>query len=209
MEEIDKVSKNISPRPESEADIDEFLKRVQLVRESSYFQNTQPVGDLFKLSFIEGMETSMHSPPPKASRESIESFIMRMRPLIVYEEELYVGKVCTFIFEGKGEFFEERLATYRKIIKYKRTRKVFSLNVAGQTFQMSDMVWLYLYGEFFHLERKKRKAIQDLDSVFQNFTINIALSELEWWAGLALSIAGDINLMRKGHIKLPPLPYKI
>ena len=187
-----------TPRPQSEEDIDAFLRQVALINDCSYIKmrTAAEPHPIFKMHYKKGQDmevTTMNLP----ERESVEAFLMRIRPIVVYEEELYIGKVATFVFEGKGAAAEKRLELYRRGLQ-RRKGNLFSIIIDGQEFTMQDFLWMHLYGKYFHLERAKRVILKKLEHSFGVLTEATALGNLEIYATIATFLAEDIQKMRAG-----------
>lgn len=194
-----KSKKIVEKRPQSEADIDAFLKQVELINQCAYLQmrNSDTIHPKIKMTVKKDkVETQVIDFP---DRESIETFLMRIRPLVVYEEELYVGKVATFVLEGKGEEAEKRLILYRRAIE-QRNQSLYSIKIDEKEYSMNELMWFHLYGKYFHLDREKRELLDHLEknTGFLKLTEMTSLGTLEIYSTIATFLAQDILKMRAG-----------
>jgi hypothetical protein len=188
-----------SNRPQSEEDIDAFLEQVKLIESCTYLQfvNSREEHPIFKLHYKKGEDVKITT-QGFPERESTEAFLMRLRPLVTYEEELHIGKVATFVFEGKGEEAEKRLQLYRNGLK-RRNQSLFSIFIDEQEYTMQDFMWMNLFGKYFHLEREKRIVLEKMKDTFGPITEATALGNLEIYANIAIFLARDIEKMRAGE----------
>lgn len=190
-----------TPRPQSEEDVDDFLKQVELLNECSYLKmrTSDVIYPKIKLKLEKNdnkVTTTIEGFP---ERESIEAFLMRIRPLVVYEEPLYIGKVATFVFKGKGLEAEKRLQLYRNGIA-RREESLYSVRIDGKEYSSQQFIWLHLYGKYFHLDREKRQLLKNLKekSGWLVLTEATSLGTLEIYATIATFLAQDILKMRAG-----------
>lgn len=190
-----------TPRPQDDEDIDDFLKQVELLNECSYLKmrTSDVVYPKIKLRLRQNgnkVTTTIEGIP---KRESIEAFLMRIRPLVVYEESLYLGKVATFVFKGKGPEAKKRLRLYRDGIA-RRQESLYSVRIDGKEYSMQQLTWLHLYGKYFHLDGNKRKLLKKLEeSRWFALTEATSLGSLEIYATIARFLAEDILKMRAGE----------
>src|SRR3990167_2017063 len=174
-------------RPRDENDIDDFLKHVELIYQCSYLQQHKEQNVKINWNKDEGLKVT-NSPMP--SRESIEAFLMRMRPVMVYEERLYIGKVVTYLIENStGKKDKDNLEKLQQLIQHHKNKRLFSIKVDNDEYGIPDFVWLYLYGKYFHLDKDKQNVIEQFESVFGPLAEVSALSQIEAYAGWAMLIA--------------------
>ncbi|MCL4354062.1 hypothetical protein M1349_01155 [Patescibacteria group bacterium] len=176
------------------SDIEAFLQQADLIFNSEYLQ--KPVKQSVNLCWKKGEPLLVTSIMP--TREVIESFILRMRPVIVRNERLYVGKIVHgLIGETKDESEKNKLIKIQSLIEKHRERRLFTISVNNKEYGMPDFVWLYLYGKYFHLDKEKQEIIKQFESTLGSFSELSALSQLEGYAGLILFVAGYIKRKRK------------
>jgi len=187
--------KNKNCRPGDSHDIDAFMKQVKLIRECSYFQNLK--NQKLKINWNENDGLKVES-TPVPDRESIESLLLRMRPIIVYKEPLYIGKIINnLIRQSKNEKEKMLLLRFTQALKFHRNKRLFSIKIDKTEYGMPDFVWLYLYGKYFHLDKNKRKVIKKFEDVFGSLTEMSALSQIEGYAGLAFLLASSIKKLER------------
>ncbi|MGH7246284.1 MAG: hypothetical protein ACREGI_05140, partial [Candidatus Levyibacteriota bacterium] len=131
---------------------------------------------------------------PMPDRESVESFVMRMRPVIVEKERLYTGKIITYLIEhSESEKERDVLTNLQNQIEQHKNKRLFSIKVNNKKYGMPDFVLLYLYGKYFHIDKEKQEVIRQFEEFLGPLTEISALNQLEGYAGWAMLVAGCIK----------------
>jgi hypothetical protein len=178
-------------KKKNDMDIDDFLKQIELIRESSYLQRTEKQKVEVNWDKDKGLYIT-NTPMP--SRESVEAFLMRIRPVIVRKERLYTGKIIKILLErSQDEKEKEALLKLQHIVETHENRALFSIKVDNKEYKMHDFMWLYLYGKYFHIDEEKKIIIQQFENTFGPLTEISALSQVEAYAGFAMITARYIK----------------
>ncbi len=185
----DKVIK----RPEDENDIDQFLNQVELIFQSTYLQDQNRAKQTVKIKWDKEKGLNITN-TPMPSRESIEAFLMRMRPIIEYDERLHLGKVITYLIDNADNDNEkEALGKLQTVIHKHQNKRLFAIIVDDKEYGMMDFVWLYLYGKYFHLDKEKQRIIRNFERSFGPLAEVSALTQIEAYAGFAMFVAKYIK----------------
>lgn len=202
----------MSEQPEAEEDINDFLRQVELLFDCTFLKNNllpEVIGPGINPAAI----GNDYSEPKLPNRESIESFLMRIRPLIVHKERLYIGKVVDFVFENKGNEAMLRRNWYRFALDILRSHRgrVASIGISPLGESHFDGIldqnfWLHFYAKYFHLSRVWRRKRDDLH-VWGNVSEQFVLAVLQDYAELAGMVAEDIRRMAQGKsfLELPDI----
>lgn len=178
-------------------DILEFLKQAKLLYECNYLQNPTKKNVKFKHSSKKIIETEAILPP----REDIEVVLMRLRPFIEYNERLHVGRVITYLLKKYGD---SELLKSLQILFHPDSEKSFpSITVKGKEYRLRDMLMIYMYGKYLHLDKEKQIISYEFESAFGELAEFFALSQIDKFAGITLMVAGYIR-KNKLYEKLMP-----
>lgn len=195
------IPKSNAPQKQTtERDIDDFLKQVDLIRDSTFIKKYKFTKDkLFRLSYKRGSATKIETQtiPP---REVIESFIMRIRPIVVKKERLFLEEIAQYSLAGKGAAAEKTLSDVLRVFRQQK-QAVFSIVSDGYELTPPDFIWLYLYAEYFHVDTEKRDVVSRMKSSFGDMGLVTALSILQGHAELAILVADSIIYLKNQDCK--------
>lgn len=122
-------------------------------------------------------------------RESIDSFLMILRPFIEYRERLHIGRIISYLEHEHGK--TEMLSKARTFLDAKSQFPI--VKIGEKTYGANEMMYLYLYGKYFHLEVAKQKAYRLIEENLGYYGEYTSLSQLERFAGIVLIVAGVIK----------------
>ncbi|MFA5894190.1 MAG: hypothetical protein WC851_00265 [Candidatus Shapirobacteria bacterium] len=177
-----KQAKNLIPI--TEEDIQEFIRQAELISKCSYLKNpVKKINITYDMS--KGLNFGGDIPP----RESVDSFLMILRPFIEYRERLHVGRIISYLEDTHGK--AEMLSKARTYLDAKSQFPV--VKIGEKTYGANEMMYLYLYGKYFHLEEAKQKAYRLIEENLGYYGEFTALSQLERFAGIVLMVAGVVK----------------
>ncbi|TRZ53495.1 hypothetical protein D4R99_00740 [bacterium] len=170
--------------PITEEDVEEFVLQAKLVSLCSYLKNP-----IKKINVTYDMSKGLSFSGDMPSRESIDSFLMILRPFIEYRERLHVGRIISYL-----EYKHGKTKMLTKARTFLDARSQFPIVKVGEkTYGANEMMYLYLYGKYFHLEATKQKAYRLIEENLGYYGEFTALSQLERFAGIVLMVAGVIK----------------
>ncbi|MFA6325265.1 MAG: hypothetical protein WCX46_03510 [Candidatus Paceibacterota bacterium] len=178
------MKKTKKPPLITEDNVAEFLQQAKLLHDCSYMQ--KPFNKVSLTIESSGKIKFNGDIPPK---ESLDSFLMTIRPFIEYEERLHVGRMITYLIKkyGESEFLESLKIILNTDSKFPK------VTVGNNKFDAKNMMYLYLYGKYFHLDKDKQENYRSIEQSLGQYGEITALSQLERFAGIILGVAGYIN----------------
>lgn len=174
-------------KPVTNDDILEFLRQAEILSKSNYLRSTSKskVGIDYKEN--EGIKFSADMP----AREDIEVILVRIRPYIEYRERLHIGRIITYLLEKYGD--SEFLRAYQLLFQSKSEQQYPAITVDNKEYRMRDLLILYMYGKYLHLDPEKQAISARFEEVFGPLTEYFALSQIDKYVGIALGVAGYIR----------------
>lgn len=176
-------------------EINEFLEQTKILRQCSFIINPTKIKVGIGWTKKHGVKFKGNLP----TRETIVNVLATIRPFIQPSERIYLEKIIKYAtaIYGKSELFEFVLKSFKAVgVKYP------AVTVNGLAYQSKDMLRLYIYGKYLHLDKNKKKIFKNIEQVFGPLAEVYALSEVDKYAGLIFLLAGHINGKLKGVIKL-------
>lgn len=167
-------------------EIDEFLEQTKILRQCSFIINPTKI----KIGIGWTKEYGIKFDGNLPTREVIVNVLATIRPFIQPSERIYLEKIVKYvtIIYGKSELIEFVLKSFKAVgVKYP------AVTVNGLAYQSKDMLKLYMYGKYLHLDKEKKKIFRDIEQVFGPLAEVYALSEIDKYAGLIFMLAGYIN----------------
>lgn len=168
-------------------DILMFLDQAETLYRCDFLQHPPKIKVGIGLTEKGGIKFSGNMP----DRDIVEPFLMRIRPFIEYEERLHLGRVISFLLNKYGE--SKFLADLQELFQGKSEHQYPAVTIDSKQYFIRDMLNLYLYGKYFHLDKEKQKIQYAIEQVFGPLAEFYALSQLEKYAGIVLGVAGYIR----------------
>lgn len=170
-----------------------FIEKAELLADCSLLKNTPQFGTKIKWVADEGEAVQQTSPP----RESIESLGMRIRPFLVSSEPIFFKKIITKLVENEliatnKEVYQKYDRTFDELLKTSGLVIKINENDVTKEFTDNDMIWQYLYADYFHLDESKRRIIKD-SSIIGSFAETMALTKLIKFASLIVNLSNQIK----------------
>lgn len=171
----------------TDKDIQEFLKQAELLSECSYLKSSGK--SKVDINYKEGQGIKFSA--NMLLREDIEVILLRIRPFIEYNERLHVGRVISYLLKtyGKSEF----LLALQFEFQPKSELQYPAITVNNKEYRMRDLLILYMYGKYIHLDRNKQEVYSAFEQVFGPLAEYFALSQVDKYVGVVLSVAGYIR----------------
>lgn len=169
-------------------EIELFIERAELLRQCSFFNPKHKIKS--NMSYKRGQDVKITSSTPP--RESIESLGMRIRIFIAQKEPIrfdkFVRKLIKLNPENK-EKYDEYLRVYKGIID--SSPMVIREEKGGKVSEYTGyyFMWDQLYGEYFHLDKKRRARINHFQSLLGGIPESMALSKLHQLAQLIVHLS--------------------
>lgn len=169
------------------SDILEFTKQADLLRRCRYWQSTSESKVNITYEKGEGVKFLANMP----AREEIEVVLLRIRPFIEYEERLHVGRIITYLLKKYGE--SEFLRTYQSLFQPGSEAHYPAITINNKEYRMRDLLILYMYGKYLHLDPEKQAISALLEKSFGSLVEYFALSQIDKYIGIVLGVAGYIR----------------
>lgn len=173
-------------KPITNNNILEFLKQAELIRQSKYLSATPKSKVNIGYKKGEGIKFSADMP----AREDIEVILIRIRPFIEYSERLHIGRIISFLLEKYGE--SEFLKAYQLLFQPESEQQYPAITFNGKEYRMRELLMLYMYGKYLHLDSEKQAISLSFEEVLGPLAEYFALSQIDKYIGVALSVAGYI-----------------
>lgn len=164
--------------PPSPLNLELFLDRAKNLELSTYL--TKPTQH-----WLEGLQSNDELKLNK-TREVIESFIMRLRPFLVYKENVCLLRIINNQLKNETDLDNKGL--YKKVLhafKSRRDSKAIAIIEHGNENSAlfpNDLMWHFLYSGYFHSDEGKIKRTKEMNKSFVGVQEMIALSELHSFA---------------------------
>lgn len=168
-------------------DILEFLKQAEILRQSKYLQLPFKTRVNIGYKKNEGIKFSAKMPP----RDDIEVILIRARPFIEYKERLHVGRIISYLLKKYGD--SEYLQVNQKIFQPESENDYPSITIDGNEYRMRELLTLYMYGKYLHLDSEKQAISASFEKVFGPLAEYYALSQIDKYVGIILGVAGYIR----------------
>lgn len=173
-------------------DIQLFIEKADLLMSSRIFQS--PIEIHTKVSFKqgEGMKTEQTMP----NREDIESFGMRIRIFLAPSEPLFLDTILDYLINNdaqRADAYSQYLTEFDSIKSTSPLTIELQNGGTPQRFTSYELIWQYLYGEYFHLDDDKRTVLKSADGLIGKYAENAALGKLIEVAGLILEISNYLK----------------
>lgn len=181
-------------------DISLFLERADLLKNSSYFNEPREISFKLKYKRSEGGGSVTQKKP--ASREQLESFFIRVRPFLVKNEPVSTKAVIDYLLKKHIDNVDlVELEKYKKIyleLEHGALMVIRTTNKVGEVKEYTpyQMMWEYLYSDYFHLDTNKRKHMDEFKGILGPIIETMALVKLENFALLTLNLAAYIRKTR-------------
>lgn len=176
-------------RPPSitEEDITEFLRQAEELKGCSFIRKPPKIKIGISWTEENGIRFSGNMP----DKEAVKSLIVTIRPFIEYDERLHVGRVISYLIEKHGA---SKLLKYWQGVFNGRGKNGYpAITVDGKACFIREMLMLYMYGKYLHLDKEKQKTYKALEHVFGSLAEFYALSQVEKYAGIVFFVAGYIK----------------
>lgn len=180
-------NKRKEPPQITEEDIGEFLRQTEELQDCSLVKNPPKI----KVHFGWNRKTGTHFDSNMPDKEAIRSLMATIRPFIEYRERLHLGRVITYLLEKHGE--SDFLKNLQEIFNGKSSVEPMAITVNDKPYVMQDMMILYMYGKYLHLDAEKQQVYRAFEATFGPLAESFALSQVERYVGIVLGVAGYIK----------------
>lgn len=171
-------------KPITEKDIQEFILQTEQLNECNYLKNP-----IKRINITYDISKGLRFGGDMPHRESIDSFLMILRPFVVYKERLHVGRIISYLENKYGK--DELLTKARNYLDTKSQFPIVKIN--NKSYDANEMVYLYLYGKYFHLDPEKQEAYRLIEENLGYYGEYTALSQLERFAGIVFLVGRFIK----------------